>query len=65
MRLFHWGVLLRAMVYGVFPLLGGWILLERWMGPGVSGAAMVGLALLLPFVAVGWLGYQHFRHRKR
>jgi hypothetical protein len=65
MKLFHWGLILRYMVYGVFPLILLFILLERWIGPGFSGYAIVLLAAMLPFVALGWLGYQHFKHRKR
>ena len=41
------------------------ILLERYVGPGWSGYVILILALLFPLVAIGWLGYQHFRHRKR
>ena len=41
------------------------ILLERYVGPGWSGYVIVMLAPALPLVAIGWLGYQHFRHRKR
>jgi len=32
MKLFHWGLLLRYMVYGVLPLVIGFILLERRVG---------------------------------
>ncbi len=65
MKLFQWGLLLRYMVYGVLPLVVGFILLERRVGEGAAGLFFVILAFLLPFVAVGWLGYQHYRHRKR
>jgi len=65
MKLFHWGLILRYMVYGVLPLILLFILLERWIGPGFSGYAIVLLAAVLPFIAIGWLGYQHFRHRNR
>ncbi len=63
MKLFHWGLLLRYMVYGVLPLILLFILLERWVGAGASGSLIVVLAALLPFVALGWLAYQHFRRR--
>jgi hypothetical protein len=65
MKLFHWGLLLRYMVYGVLPLIAGFILLERYVGSGFSGAIVVYLALALPFVAIGWLGFQHLRHKRR
>jgi hypothetical protein len=65
MKLFQWGLLLRYMVYGVLPLVVGFILLERRVGEGAAGLFFVILAFLLPFIAVGWLGYQHYRHRKR
>ena len=65
MKLFHWGLMLRYMVYGVLPLVLLFVLLERWLGGGASGSFVVVLAGALPFIAIGWLGYQHFRHRKR
>jgi len=65
MKPFHWGLILRYMVYGVLPLILLFILLERWIGPGFSGYAILLLAAVLPFIALGWLGYQHFKHRKR
>ncbi len=64
MKLFHWGLILRYMVYGVLPLIVFFIVLERYLGPGWSSYAIVLLALALPFIAVGWLGYQHFRHHR-
>jgi hypothetical protein len=64
MKLFHWGLLLRYMVYGVLPLIVGFALAERWLGPGSSGLVVLVLALILPFVALGWLGYQHLRHHR-
>jgi len=64
MKLFQWGLLLRYMVYGVLPLIVGFVLLERYVGEGWAGYGIVVLAFVLPFVAIGWLGYQHFRRRK-
>lgn len=64
MKLFHWGLMLRYMVYGVLPLLLLFALLQRF-GAGDIGALVVVLAALLPFIAIGWLGYQHFRHRRK
>jgi len=64
MKLFHWGLLLRYLVYGVVPLILLFIVVERFVGAGVAGSFFLILAMLLPFVAIGWLGYQHWRHRK-
>ena len=63
MKLFHWGLLLRYMVYGVLPLILLFIVAEKFVGAGAAGSFFVLLALVLPFVAIGWLGYQHWRHR--
>ena len=65
MKLFHWGLLLRYMVYAVLPLVVGFIVLERQVGEGAAGVFFVVLALVLPFVAIGWLGWQHVRHRRQ
>lgn len=64
MKLFHWGLMLRYMVYGVLPLLLLFALLQRFSG-GDVGTFILVLAALLPFIAIGWLGYQHFRHRSK
>jgi hypothetical protein len=64
MKLFHWGLMLRYMVYGVLPLIVLFIVLERRLGGGAAGTFIVILAAILPFIALGWLGYQHFRHHK-
>ncbi len=41
------------------------ILLERWIGPGFSGYAIVLLAAVSLFIALGWPGYEDFCHRMR
>jgi len=64
MKLFHWGLMLRYMVYGVLPLLLLFALLQRF-GAGDIGVFIVILAAVLPFIAIGWLGYQHYRHRNK
>lgn len=64
MKLFHWGLMLRYIVYGVLPLIALFVVVERYGGAGFASSAFVMLAFALPFIAVGWLGYQHFRHRK-
>jgi len=63
-KLFHWGLLLRYMVYGVLPLIVLFIVLENLVGASSVGEYFVVLALLLPFIAIGWLAWQHFRHRR-
>lgn len=65
MKLFHWGLILRYIVYGVLPLIALFVLLERHLGDGSSSAAFLVLALVLPFIALGWLGYQHWRHSRK
>jgi hypothetical protein len=65
MKLFHWGLILRYIVYGVLPLIVLFVVIERYAGAGSSSEAFVILALLLPFVALGWLGYQHWRHSRK
>jgi hypothetical protein len=65
MKLFHWGLILRYMVYGVLPLIVLLVVAERGISAGSIGAGFVMLALALPFVAVGWLAWQHWRHRKQ
>jgi hypothetical protein len=64
MKLFHWGLILRYAVYGILPLVVGLVLIERYVAPGITGSFFVLLALILPFVAIGWLAYQHWRHRQ-
>jgi len=58
---------LAATLHGVrrLALVLGFIFLERRIGEGAAGYFFVVLALVLPFVAIGWLGWQHFRHRKQ
>ena len=65
MKLFHWGLILRYMMYGVLPLIALFIVVERYTGTGVGSELFVVLAFVLPFIALGWLGYQHFKQRKR
>lgn len=64
MKLFHWGLLLRYMVYGVLPLVAALIVLERHAGPEQVSLLLLFVALALPFLALGWLAYQHYRHHK-
>lgn len=62
--LFHWGLVLRYVVYGALPFVGSLWLCEKILGDVGVGMAIVVLAGLLPFYAVGWLGYQHWRHSR-
>ena len=52
------------MVYGVLPLIVLFVVVERAVGAGSTGAFFVLLALVLPVVAIGWLGLQHVKHRR-
>ncbi len=65
MKLFHWGLILRYVVYGVLPLIVLFVIIERYIGSGNSSEAFVILAFALPFIALGWLGYQHWRHSRK
>ena len=62
--LFHWGVVLRYVVYGAIPLLAAFWLSEKWVGDAGLGAVMILVAAVLPFYAVAWLGYQHWKHSR-
>lgn len=62
--LFHWGVVLRYVVYGALPFLGALWLCERILGTAGAGVAITALAALLPFYAIGWLAYQHWKHSR-
>jgi hypothetical protein len=60
----HWGLILRNFVYVVLPLVAFFVILQRIIGEITAATVFIILALALPFVAVGWLAWQHFRHRK-
>jgi hypothetical protein len=62
--LFNWGLVLRYVVYGAGPFLAGLWLSEVFLGAAGLGAAIIVLSALLPFYAVGWLGYQHWKHSR-
>ena len=63
--LFHWGLVLRYVVYGAAPFLGVLWLSEKILGHAGMGMVMIILAALLPFYAIGWLGFQHWRHNAK
>jgi hypothetical protein len=52
------------MVYGVLPLLLLFAAAQK-IGGGDIAVMIVVLAAALPFIAIGWLAYQHFRQRKK
>jgi len=61
--LFNWGLVLRYVLYGALPLVLFFILVEKLVGEWSLGVAIMLLAFTLPFIAIGWLAYQHFRKR--
>ena len=62
----HWPTIWRHVLFGALPFLLVVVIYEKAFGEWGLGALVVIIAALLPFVAVGWLGYQHWRyHRKR
>ncbi len=63
-RIFDWRTVFRRLASGALPFLLAVFLYERWFGEWSLGVMMVMLAALLPFVAIGWLGYQHWKHRE-
>jgi VIT1/CCC1 family predicted Fe2+/Mn2+ transporter len=61
--LFNWGLVLRYVIYGALPLIAFFILIEKIAGEWSLGFAILVLAALAPFIAIGWLTYQNFRKR--
>ena len=62
-RLFDWPTVLRHAIVGAIPFIAAVLLYERFFGEWSLGAIIVILSAILPFVAIGWLGYQHWKHR--
>ena len=62
--LFNWGLVLRYVLLGALPLVLFFILIERLAGEWSLGFAILALAALAPFIAIGWLTYQTFRKRR-
>jgi hypothetical protein len=63
-RLFDWPTVWRHIALGGIPFLVFVLFYEKLFGEWSLGAAIMILAAILPFVAIGWLGYQHWKHRK-
>ncbi len=62
-RLFDWPTVWRHIVFGAIPFVIVVMIYEKVMGEWSLGAVILFVAALLPFVAIGWLGYQHWKHR--
>ena len=62
-RLVDWPTVMRHVIVGAIPFVGMVLLYEHFFGEWSLGAVIVILSAILPFVAVGWLGYQHWKHR--
>ncbi|MSR64419.1 MAG: hypothetical protein EXS18_01405 [Verrucomicrobiae bacterium] len=61
--LFNWCVVLRYVLYGALPLILFFIVIEKLAGEWSLGFAILVLAALAPFIAIGWLTYQNFKKR--
>ncbi|GEM_PF-1650917 len=61
--LFDWAMVWRHIVFGALPFLGIVSLYEKFFGEWSLGMIILLLAAILPFTAMGWLGYQHWKHR--
>ena len=61
--LFNWGMVLRYVLLGALPLIAFFILVEKLAGEWSLGFAIMLLAFVAPFIAIGWLTYQNFRKR--
>lgn len=59
---FHWPTLLRHFILRVLPFIGLIIFYEKYFGEWSLGVLIVILAAILPFIAIGWLAYQHWKH---
>jgi len=62
-ELFNLRLMWRTAVAVVLPLVGGFAAWETLGGEVPLSKLMVVLAAALPFVAGGWLAYQHLRAR--
>jgi hypothetical protein len=63
--LFHWPTVWRHILMGAIPFLCLVFLYEKYLGEWSLGALILLLSALLPFVAICWLGYQHWKHYRK
>jgi hypothetical protein len=64
-RLFDWPTVWRHIVLGAVPFICVVYLYEHFLNEWTLGAMIVVLAAVLPFIAIGWLGYQHWKHASK
>jgi hypothetical protein len=64
-RLFDWPTVWRHVVKGAIPFIAIVYLYERFFNEWTLGVLIVILAAILPFIAIGWLAYQHWKHAKK
>jgi hypothetical protein len=62
-RLFDWPTVLRHLLLGAIPFVVVVVLYEKVFGEWSLGVIILLLSAILPFVAIAWLGYQHWKHR--
>jgi hypothetical protein len=64
-RLFDWPTVSRHILFGAIPFVVLVMIYEKCLGEWSLGALILILAAVLPFIAIGWLGYQHWKHRAK
>jgi len=63
-RLLDWPTVWRHIIFGALPFIAAVWAYEKFLNEWSLGALIVILAAVLPFIAIGWLAYQHWKHRK-
>lgn len=63
--MFDWSLIARNALLIVLPLVLGFWLVDRFSGEMMVNKIILGLAAAMPFYALGWIVFQHFRPRKR
>lgn len=64
-RLFDWPTVWRHVVLGALPFMGAVYIYEKCLNEWSLGFIILILSAVLPFVAIGWLGYQHWKHANK